>query len=74
LLSKISPEIVGESLEANRFYDAVNCLMSYMVSMFEFFLLHLSVVAPLNQFTTKLSMLNRKHSCSNIISGTEIEL
>jgi cycloartenol synthase len=30
LLSKISPEIVGESLEANRFYDAVSCLMSYM--------------------------------------------
>ncbi|TKW38071.1 hypothetical protein SEVIR_1G089900v4 [Setaria viridis] len=30
LLSKISPEIVGESLEANQFYDAVSCLMSYM--------------------------------------------
>ena len=34
LLSKISPEIVGESLEDNRFYDAVSCLMSYMVSTF----------------------------------------
>nr|CAB3490911.1 unnamed protein product [Digitaria exilis] len=31
LLSKISPEIVGESLDANRFYDAVSCLMSYML-------------------------------------------
>ncbi|KAG2648439.1 hypothetical protein PVAP13_1NG028036 [Panicum virgatum] len=30
LLSKISPAIVGESLEAKRFYDAVSCLMSYM--------------------------------------------
>ncbi|XP_021315532.1 cycloartenol synthase isoform X2 [Sorghum bicolor] len=30
LLSKISPEIVGEPVEANRFYDAVSCLMSYM--------------------------------------------
>ncbi|RCV09876.1 hypothetical protein SETIT_2G064800v2 [Setaria italica] len=30
LLSKISPEIVGESLEANQFYDVVSCLMSYM--------------------------------------------
>ena len=44
LLSKISPEIVGESLEANRFYDAVSCLMSYMVSTFDFFFL-LSIVA-----------------------------
>ncbi|WVZ77930.1 hypothetical protein U9M48_025723 [Paspalum notatum var. saurae] len=31
LLSKISPEIVGDALEANRFYDAVSCLMSYML-------------------------------------------
>ncbi|KAM0903334.1 hypothetical protein ACQ4PT_018706 [Festuca glaucescens] len=30
LLSKISPEIVGEPVEVNRLYDAVNCLMSYM--------------------------------------------
>ncbi|KAL6865277.1 hypothetical protein ACP4OV_016428 [Aristida adscensionis] len=30
LLSKISPEIVGKPVEANRLYDAVNCLMSYM--------------------------------------------
>ncbi|RLM69703.1 hypothetical protein C2845_PM17G06810 [Panicum miliaceum] len=30
LLSKISPEIVGESLETDRQYDAVNCLMSFM--------------------------------------------
>ncbi|XP_066320895.1 cycloartenol synthase-like [Miscanthus floridulus] len=30
LLSEISPEIVGEPVEANRFYDAVSCLMSYM--------------------------------------------
>ena len=37
LLSKISPAIVGESLEAKRFYDAVSCLMSYMVSTFDFF-------------------------------------
>ncbi|XP_066323165.1 cycloartenol synthase-like [Miscanthus floridulus] len=31
LLSEISPEIVGEPVEANRFYDAVSCLMSYML-------------------------------------------
>ncbi|KAM0850553.1 hypothetical protein ACQ4PT_053002 [Festuca glaucescens] len=31
LLSKISPEIVGEALEARRLYDAVNCLLSWMV-------------------------------------------
>ncbi|GJN18969.1 hypothetical protein PR202_gb06192 [Eleusine coracana subsp. coracana] len=31
LLSKISPEIVGEPVEINRLYDSVNCLMSYMV-------------------------------------------
>nr|AAT38887.1 cycloartenol synthase [Avena clauda] len=30
LLSKISPEIVGEPVEVNRLYDAVNCLMSWM--------------------------------------------
>ncbi|KAM0916428.1 hypothetical protein ACQ4PT_010185 [Festuca glaucescens] len=30
LLSKISPEIVGEPMEVNRLYDAVNCLMSWM--------------------------------------------
>jgi hypothetical protein len=37
LLSEISPEIVGEPVEANRFYDAVSCLMSYMVSVLNFF-------------------------------------
>jgi hypothetical protein len=31
LLSKISSESVGVSLEANRLYDAVNCLLSWMV-------------------------------------------
>ncbi|KAF8685985.1 hypothetical protein HU200_043913 [Digitaria exilis] len=30
LLSTISPEIVGKPVEANRLYDAVNCLMSWM--------------------------------------------
>ncbi|KAF0925109.1 hypothetical protein E2562_015392 [Oryza meyeriana var. granulata] len=30
LLSKISPDIVGEAVEVNRLYDSVNCLMSYM--------------------------------------------
>ncbi|KAM0858256.1 hypothetical protein ACQ4PT_047944 [Festuca glaucescens] len=30
LLSKISPEIVGEPMEVNRLYDAVNILMSWM--------------------------------------------
>ncbi|KAL6600584.1 hypothetical protein ACP70R_045384 [Stipagrostis hirtigluma subsp. patula] len=30
LLAKISPHVVGEPLEANRLFDAVNCLMSYM--------------------------------------------
>ncbi|OEL14923.1 Cycloartenol synthase [Dichanthelium oligosanthes] len=29
LLSMISPEIVGEPLEAERFYDAIDCLMSF---------------------------------------------
>ena len=57
MLSKISPEIVGESLEANRFYDAVSCLMSYMVSTFDFFY---SQLLLLNQFLMKQSMLNCK--------------
>jgi len=86
LLSKISPEIVGESLEANRFYDAVSCLMSYMVSTFFY-----SQLLLLNQFLMKQSMLNCKIvyfmenktpwkgsnplvSCLNIISNTEIKL
>ncbi|CAN6181702.1 unnamed protein product [Urochloa humidicola] len=30
LLAKISPQVVGEPLQANRLYDAVSCLMSYM--------------------------------------------
>ncbi|XP_048536281.1 cycloartenol synthase-like isoform X1 [Triticum urartu] len=30
LLSKISPKMVGVSIEANRLYDAVNCLLSWM--------------------------------------------
>ena len=55
LLSKISPEIVGESLEDNRFYDAVSCLMSYMVSTFFY-----SQLLLLNQFLMKQSMLNCK--------------
>jgi cycloartenol synthase len=29
LLSKISPEIVGEAIEVNRLYDTVNCLLSW---------------------------------------------
>ena len=33
LLSKISPEIISEPLETDRQYDAVNCLMSFMVSI-----------------------------------------
>jgi hypothetical protein len=37
LLSKISPEIVGEPMEVNRLYDAVNILMSWMVNMFKLF-------------------------------------
>ena len=37
VLSKISPEIVGEPVEVNRLYDAVNCLMSYMVNISNFF-------------------------------------
>jgi hypothetical protein len=44
LLSKISPEIVCEPVEANRVYDAVNCLMSYMVSILNFSYL-LAIVA-----------------------------
>nr|CAB3445558.1 unnamed protein product [Digitaria exilis] len=39
LLSTISPEIVGKPVEANRLYDAVNCLMSWMVSIFKVFFL-----------------------------------
>lgn len=35
LLSTISPEIVGKPVEANRLYDAINCLMSWMVSIFK---------------------------------------
>jgi hypothetical protein len=31
LLSKISSESVGVPLEASRLYDAVNCLLSWMV-------------------------------------------
>jgi len=53
LLSKISPAIVGESLEAKRFYDAVSCLMSYMVSTFVFFYSHYSQLLLLNQFLMK---------------------
>ncbi|KQJ93264.1 hypothetical protein BRADI_3g03497v3 [Brachypodium distachyon] len=30
LLSKISPEVVGVSLETNKLHDAVNCLLSWM--------------------------------------------
>jgi hypothetical protein len=33
LLSKISLEIVGEPLKVNRLYDAVNCLLSWMVQI-----------------------------------------
>ncbi|KAI0511005.1 hypothetical protein KFK09_011623 [Dendrobium nobile] len=31
LLSQISPEVVGESMEANSFYDAVNVILSLMI-------------------------------------------
>ena len=89
LLSKISPEIVGESLEANRFYDAVSCLMSYMVSTFDFFLLSIVAVESVfdeivNVKLCKKCLLYGKQdslkgkqrlvSCLNIISNTKIEL
>lgn len=35
LLSKISPKVVGESLKIGRQYDAINCLMSFMVSIMQ---------------------------------------
>lgn len=33
----ISSQIVGEPMEVDRIYDGVNCLMSFMVSIFQFF-------------------------------------
>jgi hypothetical protein len=54
VLSKISPEIVGEPVEVNRLYDAVNCLMSYMVNISNF----LVVVIILSFYLHKRGHLN----------------
>lgn len=35
MLSRISPEIVGEPLEIDAQYNAINCLMSFMVNIFQ---------------------------------------
>jgi hypothetical protein len=56
LLSRISPKIVGEPMEANRFYDAVSCLMSYMVSILIFF--HLLAIVAIESFFNTMVNLN----------------
>lgn len=35
LLSKISPEVVGDPIEARKLYDAVNVTLSLMVTISE---------------------------------------
>lgn len=63
LLSMVSPQIVGEPMEVDRLYDGVNCLISFMVSIFQTFAFHSTWVVncSINFCTTCLILQNTAH-------------
>lgn len=57
LLSKLPPDVVGEKMEPERFYDSVNLILSLQVSFFEIELIEGGSIRRRKKFKDILNMI-----------------